>query len=176
MGTTAAAARLVAALESPGHAAVIAEDGAAADAFFRRVDPQLACHRRLRIPGPTLNPDGVVRALAIDLARGRPWLTSAAIVTALVAGARAARLPIVIAVTSAEEASPARLERLHTLFEQESDGRAFVRLVLLGGPGWPTCWRGPRRLRIGGFADEREIEARTSALRRAGYSPIRIRG
>lgn len=130
-----AAARLFAALQCrPGHALVVGEHPAAAAEFFAKVDVQLACYRRLRVDGRGLDPEAVVRAIGADFARADPPPSLAAIVTALAAEARAAEVPVLVAVSRAEEAGARRLERLRALVEVVPEARDAVRLVLLGGP------------------------------------------
>jgi cell division protein FtsN len=133
--TDEAALRLLTVLQSrPGHVLVIGAHAADVDAVFERVDAQLTCHRRLRIAGAGLDPEGVIRALGVDLASADPPPSATSILTTLVTEARAAGAPVVVVVAQAEEADDAALERLCALIDEVSDARDTVRLVLLGGP------------------------------------------
>jgi len=131
----APAARLFAALQSrPGHALVIGDDAAAAEALFERVDAQLVCQRRVQLPGARLDADAMIEALGTDIRGPHRPRSAEAILSMVATEARAAGLPILIVVTAAEDAGAAALQRLATLIESVPDARAAVRLVLLGGP------------------------------------------
>ena len=131
----ASAARLFSSLQSrAGHAVVVGDDPAAAEALFERVDAQLVCQRRARLSGEGLDLDTMVQALGTDL-RG-PYCPQEpdAILSLVATEARAAGLPILVVITRAEEAGAATLNQLATLVDSVPDARAAVRFVLLGGP------------------------------------------
>lgn len=146
------AARLFTALQvRPGHALVIGEQATAADELFGKVDAQLACFRRLRVRGRGLNPEAVVRTIGADFATGDPPPPLDAILSALAAEARAAAVPVVVAISGAEEAGARTLDRLRALLEATPETREVVRLVLLGGPRLITVLTQP---------EARELSAR----------------
>ena len=127
--------RLFAALQSrAGHALVIGDDPAAAEALFERVDAQLVCQRRVRLPGRRVDADAMIHALGADIRGPHRPRSGEAILSMVATEARAAGLPILVVVTAAEDAGAAALQRLGTLIESVPDARAAVRLVLLGGP------------------------------------------
>jgi hypothetical protein len=131
----ASAARLFSSLQSrAGHAVVIGDDPAAAEALFERVDAQLVCQRRARLSGEGLYVDGMIQALGTDL-RG-PYCPQEpdAILSLVATEARAAGLPILVVITHAEEAGAVILGQLAALVDAVPDARAAVRFVLLGGP------------------------------------------
>ena len=146
------AARLFTALQiRPGHALVVGEQAVAADELFGTVDAQLACFRRLRVRGRGLNPEAVVRTIGADFATGDPPPSLDDILSALAAEARAAAVPVVVAITGAEEAGARTLNRLRALLEATPETRDLFRLVLLGGPRLITVLTQP---------EARELSAR----------------
>jgi hypothetical protein len=132
----ATAAHLFAALQSrPGHAVVVADDAATAEAFFEPVDAQLVCQRRVRLAGRGLEPESMIAALGADIRGPHRPRSEEAILSLLATEARTSGLPILVIIAGAEEAGTATLERLATLIDSVPDARAAVRLVLLGSPG-----------------------------------------
>jgi hypothetical protein len=131
----ATAAHLFAALQSrPGHAVVVADDAATAEAFFEPVDAQLVCQRRVRLAGRGLEPESMIAALGADIRGPHRPRSEEAILSLLATEARTSGLPILVIIAGAEEAGTATLERLATLIDSVPDARAAVRLVLLGSP------------------------------------------
>jgi len=136
-----AAAKLRTALqERSGYVVVTAESSAAAEALFTAVEPRLTTFRTVRASGRDLDPEAIVRSLWRD---GEPPFPARLAMRALIDEARAAARPIVVAITDADAADPARLERVRLTLEGAPDASEIVRIALLGGPALIELLRQP---------------------------------
>jgi cell division protein FtsN len=136
--------------ERSGYVVVTAESAAVAEALFTAVEPRLTTFRTVRASGRTLDPEAIVRALWRE---GEPPFPARLAMRTLLDEARAAGQPIVVAVTDAELADSAKLERVRLTLEAAPDAGEIVRIALLGGPPLIELLRRPESravaLRIG---------------------------
>jgi hypothetical protein len=136
-----AAAKLHTALQQrSGYVVVTAETGERAEALFTAVEPRLQTFRTVRVDGATLDPEAIVRALWHD---GEPPFPARLAMRTLIDEARAAGQPIVVAITNADTADPARLERVRLTLEGAPDASEIVHIALLGGPALIELLRRP---------------------------------
>lgn len=136
--------------ERSGYVVVTAESASASEALFAAVEPRLSTFRTVRASGRTLDPEAIVRALWRD---GDPPFPARLAMRTLLDEARAAKQPMVVAVTDAELADSAKLERVRLTLEAAPDAGEIVRIALLGGPPLIELLRRPESravaLRIG---------------------------
>ena len=137
-------------VERSGYVVVTAESAQAAEALFAVVEPRLSTFRTLRTSGRDIDPEQVVRAL---WGQGEPPFPARMAMRTLIDEARAAALPIVVAITDADAIDPARLERVRLTLEGSPDASEIVHVALLGGPTLIDLLRRPEArgiaLRIG---------------------------
>jgi len=136
--------------ERSGYVVVTAESAAVAETLFAAVEPRLTTFRTVRASGRTLDPEAIVRALWRE---GEPPFPARLAMRTLLDEARAAGQPMVVAVTDAELADSAKLERVRLTLEAAPDAGEIVRIALLGGPPLIELLRRPESravaLRIG---------------------------
>jgi hypothetical protein len=167
-----AAAKLRTALqERSGYVIVTAESAAAAEALFTAVEPRLRTFRTVRSSGHGLDPEAIVRALWRD---GEAPFPARLAMRALIEEARSVSQPIVVAITDADVADPACLERVRLTLEGAPDASEIVHIALLGGPGLIELLRRPETravaMRIGATVQVPTVTAElaTTAQRAAG--------
>jgi hypothetical protein len=170
-----AAAKLHTALDQrSGYVVVTAETSARAEALFSAVEPRLRTFRTVRVSGQALDPEAIVRALWRD--GDAPFPARLAMRT-LIDEARAAAQPIVVAITDAETADPARLERVRLTLEGAPDASEIVHIALLGGPELIELLRRPDTravaMRIGATVQVPSVSADLGTAHRAPVEPSR---
>jgi outer membrane biosynthesis protein TonB len=136
-----AVAKLHTALQQrSGYVVVTAETGERAEALFTAVEPRLRTFRTVRVSGSDLDPEAIVRALWHE---GEPPFPARLAMRTLIDEARAAAQPIVVAITDADTADPARLERVRLTLEGAPDASEIIHIALLGGPALIELLRRP---------------------------------
>jgi cell division septation protein DedD len=126
--------------ERSGYVVVTADSAADAEALFTSVEPKLTTFRCVRASGRALDPEAIVRSLWCD---GEAPFPARLAMRTLIDDARTARRPIVVAITEADAAEPAGLERVRLTLEGSPDAAEIVRIVLLGGPALIDLLRRP---------------------------------
>ncbi len=126
--------------ERSGYVVVTADSAADAEALFTSVEPKLMTFRCVHASGRALDPEAIVRSLWSD---GEAPFPARLAMRTLIDDARAARQPIVVAITEADTADPAGLERVRLTLEGSPDAGEIVRIVLLGGQGLIDLIRRP---------------------------------
>jgi len=126
--------------ERSGYVVVTADSAADAGALFTSVAPRLTTFRCVHASGRALDPEAIVRSLWSD---GEAPFPARLAMRTLIDDARAACQPIVVAITEADTAEPAGLERVRLTLEGSPDAGEIVRIVLLGGPGLIDLIRRP---------------------------------
>jgi len=127
-------ARLVDSLRTrPGHALIVGQTSLDASEFFRGAAKQVKVHRSLTVDGRSIDPDAVPLALWGD-DEDETLAPRSVMGRNVFAAARAAQLPIIVAVSHADAAEVRQLERLRQLLECVPDALETLRIVLLGTP------------------------------------------
>jgi cell division protein FtsN len=146
----------------PGHVVVTGPD-AVTETILSDALAATAVHRSIRVQGRSLDPDAVATSLCADkLGSGQPWVRQREAMRTLVEEARAAGLPIVVAVAGADWADAPQLERLRQMTECVPDATDVVRIVLLGGSRLVTMLR---------RSETRELATRVVAVVQAPTPP-----
>jgi cell division protein FtsN len=173
-----AAAKLHTALQQrTGYVVVTAETSERAEALFSAVEPRLRTFRTVRASGHALDPEAIVRALWRD---GDAPFPARLAMRALIDEARAAEQPIVVVITDADAADPARLERVRLTLEGAPDAGEIVHIALLGGPALIELLRRPETravaLRIGATVQVPAVAADLGAALRTPVATPRRAG